>query len=142
MVTARSCTSIRPCRWKPRNAAFRLYRALPSQVRAYRSSTRSALASKPGSQGKIYELRPQGRMASSDSHSQMVVLEISATIPRLTTSAVTPDTCSRDGGTPNCDGNWQAGALTATTTSLGKDRWLATRGRSSSPSRPLLEEPP
>ncbi len=71
-------------------------------------------------------------MASSDSHRQMVVPEMSATIPRVTASAARSGTWKRDSGTPSREGSSQASALTATTTSGGKDRRSAA-------SRALLE---
>ena len=65
-------------------------------------------------------------MASSDSHRQMVVPEISAAMPRETTSAEMSGTCRRDKGTPRRLGSSQASAFTDTTTSGGKDRRSAT----------------
>ncbi len=80
-------------------------------------------------------------MASSDSHRQMVVPEISATMPRERTSAAMSATCRRDRGTSRREGSSQARALTATTTSGGKDRWSAASGALLQAGEPLLEEP-
>lgn len=79
-------------------------------------------------------------MASSDSQRQMVVPEMSATIPRLTTSAAMSGTCSRDSGTPSREGSSQASALTATTTSGGKAGGPATPGALLQPGDAVLEE--
>ena len=90
---------------------------------------------------KIHDRCRQGRMASSESHRQIVVPEISATMPRVVTSLAMSGTCSRDSGTPNREGSSQANALTATTTSGGKDRGSTAPGALFEPGETLLEEP-
>ncbi len=82
----------------------------------------------------------QGRMASSDSQRQMVVPEMSATIPWAMTSVAMSGMCRRDRGTPSRAGNSQARALTATTTSGGKDRRSAASGALVQTRQALLEE--
>ena len=67
-----------------------------------------------------------GLMASSDS--QMVVPEISAAVPRATTSTEMSGTCRRGTGTPKRLGSSQASTFTETTTSGGKDLRSATSG--------------
>src|SRR5579863_4567863 len=118
----------------------RLPNRFPSHSRAYRSRTRPALVAKLGSRGKIQERWRQGRMASSDSQRQMVVPEMSATMPRAATSVAMSGMCRRDSGTPSRDGNSQARALTATTTSGGKDRGSTAPGALLQAGQALLEE--
>src|SRR2546423_2548294 len=89
----------------------------PSNSRAWRSSTRAALDSKLGSRGKT-QLR---WVQASSSQRQMVAQEICATSPRLTTSVWMSGTWSRENGRPSRAGNSQAMALTATTSSGGKN---------------------
>src|SRR5216683_6723467 len=113
---------------------------LPSHWRAYRSSTRPALASKWGSRGKIHERWLQGRMASAASHRQIVVPEISATRPRRSTSARISGTCSLDRGRPRRFGSSHAMALTSTVTSGGKNRGATSPGPFFEPGKTLLEE--
>src|SRR5215213_7040604 len=79
-------------------------------------------------------------MASSDSHRQIVVPEMSAAMPRATTSVAMSGTCKRDSGTPRRDGSSQASALTATTTSGGKGRGSATSGAFFQTGQALFEE--
>src|SRR5438270_6468466 len=79
-------------------------------------------------------------MASADSHRQMVVPEISATIPREQTSAAMSGTCRRASGTPRRDGSSQASALTATTTSGGEGRGPTAPGTLLQAGETLLEE--
>ena len=92
----------------------------PAQRRAYRSRTTAAFSLNAGSRGKIQLRCAQGRRASSASQRQIVVPEISATIPWRTASARMSGTCRREKGSSSCRGGVQAIAFTATTTSGGK----------------------
>src|SRR6266540_3502450 len=114
---------------------------VPSNCRWYRSSTRPALASKSGSRGKSQLRKVHGRMASADSHRQMVVSEIWATIPEAMASARRYGTNHRDRGRSSFEGSSQARALTATTTSGGKDRRASRPGPLLQPRKAVLEEP-
>jgi hypothetical protein len=80
-------------------------------------------------------------MASSESQRQMVVPEISATMPRETTSEAMSGTCRRDSGTPRRPGSSQAIALTATITSGGKDRGSTSPGTLFEAGQAIFEEP-
>ncbi len=83
----------------------------------------------------------QGWMASSESHCQMVVPEMLAARPRWSTSARMSGTWSRDRGSPSWLGSSQAIALTATTSSGGKN-WAPTRAIALlEPGQACLEEP-
>ena len=95
---------------------------------------------KSGSRGKIPLRWRQGRMASSDSHCQMVEPEMLATRPRLMTSAWMSGTWRRESGSPSCAGSSHAIALTA----------MSNSGEKPAPAGPvallqalqaLLEEP-
>jgi hypothetical protein len=79
-------------------------------------------------------------MASSDSQRQMVVPDISATMPRVVTSVAMSGTCRRLSGTPRREGSSQAMALTATMTSGGKDRGSAASGAFIQAGQAVLEE--
>src|SRR5215207_4461896 len=68
-------------------------------------------------------------MASSESHRQTVVPEISATMPRSTTSRATSSVLQRLKGTPLLYGSSQAMAFTSILTEGGKGRG-PTRARS------------
>ncbi len=93
-----------------------------------RSSTRAALSSKSGARGKIQLRWVQGLIASSSSQRQMVMSEIEATSPRRITSAWMLGTCRREKGSPRRAGSSHAMALTATTSSGGKNRAAARAG--------------
>src|SRR6266851_3095328 len=93
---------------------------MPSQVPAYRSRTRPALAAKAGSRGKIHERTRHGLIASADSHRQIVVPEIDATMPWAAAWRARSGQCQRASGTPVVAGNSQARALTATAASRGE----------------------
>src|SRR6266516_1126500 len=112
----------------------------PCHCRAYRSSTRAALASKSGARGKIQLRWDQGRIASSASQRQMVVPEIAATRPRVMTSSRMSGTCRRESGRPRRLGSSQAIALTSMTTSGGKDAWPSSPGSLLEAAEPLGEE--
>src|SRR6478609_5754784 len=90
--------------------------------RAYRSSTRAALAAKSGSRGKIQDRCCQGLIASVLSQRQMVVPEIEATMPDSTAARARSGHCQRASGVSVFAGSSQASALIATTTSGGKTR--------------------
>ena len=77
--------------------------------------------------------RSAGLMASSASHRQIVVPEISATRPRVITSARISGTWRRESGNPSRAGSSQAIAFTSTTSSGGKSGCRPLRGRSSRP---------
>src|SRR5215208_3098221 len=66
--------------------------------------------------------RWKGRMASSESHRQTVAPEISATMPRSTTSRATSSVLQRLKGTPLSNGSSQAMAFTSILTEGGKGR--------------------
>src|SRR6266516_1397163 len=112
----------------------------PCHCRAYRSSTRAALASKSGARGKIQLRWDQGRIASSASQRQMVVPEIAATRPRVMTSSRMSGTCRRESGRPRRLSSSQAIALTSMTTSGGKDAWPSSPGSLLEAAEPLGEE--
>src|SRR6266700_3017706 len=112
----------------------------PCHCRAYRSSTRAALASKSGARGKIQLRWDQGRIASVASQRQMVVPEIAATRPRVMTSSRMSGTCRRESGRPRRLGSSQAIALTSMTTPGGKDAWPSSPGSLLEAAEPLGEE--
>ncbi len=109
----------------------------PCHSRAYRSSTRAALASKSGARGKIQLRCAQGRIASVASQRQIVVPEISATRPRAMTSVRMSGTNSRDSGRPSRLGSSQAIALTWMATSGGKGRGSSAAGTFLQAGQPL-----
>ncbi len=76
-----------------------------------------------GVAGKIHERCRHGRMASSDSHRQIVVPEISATMPRPITSVAMSGTCRRDSGTPRRRRQFARQGLDGDDDLRGKDRW-------------------
>src|SRR5712691_6957733 len=80
-------------------------------------------------------------MASAASHRQMVVPEISATRPRWSASARISGTCNLDRGRPSLCGSSHAIALTATTTSGGKNRGSTMPWAFLEPDESLFEEP-
>ena len=96
---------------------------------------------KSGSRGKIQLRWRQGRMASSDSHCQMVEPEMLATRPRLMTSAWMSGTWRRESGSPSCAGSSHAIALTAMTNSGGKKPAPAGPVALLQALQALLEEP-
>src|SRR5919197_3950808 len=102
--------------------------ASPSYWRAYRSRMRPALTANSGSRGKIHVRCCQGRMASSCSQRQTVLLLMVATMPPRWASRTTSAVLRRERGTPRVAGNSHARALTWTTTSGGKSSG-ATRAR-------------
>ena len=79
-------------------------------------------------------------MASSDSQRQIVAPEMSATMPRLRGLGRCRAREERLSGTPRRHGSSQARALTATTTSGGKDRGSASPGPLFEAGQALLEE--
>src|SRR5512134_2636806 len=89
---------------------------------------RPALVAKSGSRGNIQQRCCQGRMASSSSHRDTVLLLRVATRPQRWASRTMSAVLKRESGRPSLDGNSQAMALTCTTTSGGKNRG-ATRSR-------------
>src|SRR4051812_8163162 len=99
----------------------------PSNRRAYRSSTRPALAAKAGSRTNSHERCCQGLIASSASQRQIVAADASVT-PRSTTSRCSSVREKRPSGRPCVAGNSQAIALTSATCSGGKTA-RATRTR-------------
>ncbi len=70
----------------------------PPHVRAYRSSTRSALALKQGSVMKIQERCCQGLSASSASQRRTVEADTNAAMPRATASRASSGQDQRDSG--------------------------------------------
>src|ERR671910_733359 len=77
-------------------------------------------------------------MASSESHRQTVVPEISATRPWATASRATSAALQRLRGTPLVAGSSQASAFTSILTSGGKGRGSARSRSIFQPSQPLL----
>src|SRR5215216_4566978 len=80
-------------------------------------------------------------MASSESHRQTVVPEISATMPRSTASRATSAVLQRLKGTPLVAGSSQASAFTSILASGGKDRRSARTGSILQSAQPLLVKP-
>ena len=87
----------------------------PSNVRAYRSRTRWALARKLGSRMKIQDRYCQGLRASSRSQRRTVDAETVSVIPRAVSSAASSGQDQCDSGTPVSAGSWQASALASAT---------------------------
>src|SRR5439155_11641493 len=96
--------------------------------------------SKWGSRGKIQERKVQGRMASWSSHRQTVDPEIEATMPWRITSFWMSGTNSREAGSSRVLGSSQATALTAITTSGGKNPRPTLPGGLLQSLQALLEE--
>jgi hypothetical protein len=80
-------------------------------------------------------------MASAESHRQMVVSEIEATIPCSMAARARSGACQRASGTPLAAGSSHASALIATTTSGGKDRGPPGSWSLLEPEQALLVEP-
>ena len=72
----------------------------PSQVRAYRSSTRWALAAKSGSRMEIQDRYCQGLIASWVRIRRTVEGDIAGAIPAATTSTANSGQLHLDNGTP------------------------------------------
>src|SRR6266511_3052205 len=72
----------------------------PWKRRAYRSSTRLALARKSGSRMKIHERCCQGLIASLASQRPTVDAEIAVAMPRVTASRASSGQLHTDSGTP------------------------------------------
>src|SRR3954469_381143 len=112
-----------------------------SKTRAYRSSTRPALASNSGSRRKIHDRVCHGLIASSRSQRQIVVADASVT-PRSMTSRCSSVREKRPSGSPCEAGNSHAIALTSATCCGGKTA-RATRARLVlKPNQPIVEEAP
>src|SRR3954465_1305242 len=90
-----------------------------SKTRAYRSSTRPALAANSGSRRKIHDLVCHGLIASSCSQRQIVVADASVT-PRSITSRCSSVREKRPSGRPCVTGSSHAIALTSATCCGGK----------------------
>src|SRR5580698_5556188 len=79
-------------------------------------------------------------MASSESQRQIVLPEISATMPRSIATSLRSGTWSRLSGTPSRLGSSQASDFTATTTS-GGENWRSAAPRTLlEPNKALFEE--
>src|SRR4051794_22262639 len=112
-----------------------------SKTRAYRSSTRPALAANSGSRRKIHDRVCHGLIASSRSQRQIVVADASVT-PRSMTSRCSSVREKRPSGSPCVAGNSHAIALTSATCCGGKTA-RATRARLVlKPIQPIVEEAP
>src|SRR4051794_14523594 len=98
-----------------------------SKTRAYRSSTRPALAANSGSRRKIHDRVCHGLIASSRSQRQIVVADASVT-PRSMTSRCSSVREKRPSGRPCVTGSSHAIALTSATCCGGKTA-RATRAR-------------
>src|SRR6476620_3080489 len=83
-----------------------------SQVRAYRSRTRSAFERKAGPAMKIQDWYCQGLSASCLSQRRTVEAEIAPAMARATTSRASPGAAQRESGVPLSAGSCQARALT------------------------------
>ena len=116
-------------------------RGRPSQCLAYRSRMRPALEINCGSRGKIQVRCCQGRIASSCSHRQTVLLLKVATMPERCASRTISAELKRESGTPSVAGSSHAMAFTCTTTSGGKNRGAARSGSLFQPWQSLMEEP-
>ena len=116
-------------------------KAVPSQLRAYRSSTRPAFSAKWGSRGKIQLRWRQGGNASALSQRQSVTPLICATIPRAITSRWSSGTVKCASGTPWREGISQASRLTSTTTLGGEAGWAPAAGLFVQPGEAFEEEP-
>src|SRR4051794_12374889 len=103
-----------------------------SKTRAYRSSTRPALAANSGSRRKIHDRVCHGLIASSRSQRQIVVADASVT-PRSMTSRCSSVREKRPSGSPCVAGNSHAIALTSATCCGGK----TARGPTSTSSAPM-----
>src|SRR5919112_3863482 len=79
-------------------------------------------------------------MASSESHRQMVVLEICSTMPRAIASRATSSVLQRLKGTPEVAGSSQAMAFTSIRASGGKARGSARTRSIFEPLQTLLME--
>ena len=99
---------------------FTVFQGCPSHTLSYKSRIRPAFSAKWGSRGKTQQRCCQGRMASSWSQRQTVVLLMLATNPDWRTWAARSALIHREMGNPKVAGNSQAKALTSTTTSGGK----------------------
>src|SRR6266436_4012034 len=95
-------------------------KAAPSQVLAYRSSTRPAFSANCASRGKIQLRCRQGCSASALNHRHKVTPLIWATMPRARTSRCRSGIVNRAKGTSAWLGNSHASRLTSTTTLGGK----------------------
>src|SRR3954451_13274716 len=112
-----------------------------SKTRAYRSSTRPALAANSGSRRKIHDRVCHGLIASSRSQRQIVVADASVT-PRSMPSRCSSVREKRPSGSPCVAGNSHAIALTSATCCGGKTA-RATRARLVlKPIQPIVEEAP
>src|SRR3989304_7749649 len=101
---------------------------------------RPALTAKSGSRGKIHVRCCHGRMASSCSHRQTVLLLTVATMPLRWTSRTMSAVLRRASGTPGGVGNSHASALTWTTISGGKSPGTARAGTLVEAGQALIKE--
>ncbi|SCE59767.1 hypothetical protein GA0115234_11625 [Streptomyces sp. DvalAA-43] len=108
----------------------------PSKVRAYRSSTRVALAWKSGSRMKIQDRYCQGLIASALSQRRTVEADMAAAMALATTSRASSGHDQHDSGVPVSAGNWQASALTSATCSGVNEGGRPERSRSARAGRP------
>src|SRR5919109_73601 len=103
-------------------------RGRPSHCLAYRSRMRPAFEINFGSRGKIQVRCCQGRIASSCSHRQTVLLLKLATMPERCALRTISAELKRESGTPSVAGSSHAMAFTCTTTSGGENRGAARSG--------------
>jgi hypothetical protein len=97
---------------------------LPVPLSGVEVENTPSLGAKSGSRGNIQQRCCHGRMASSWSHRQTVLLLTVATMPQRWASRTMSAALKRESGRPSVEGNSQAMALTCTTTS-GKNRGAA-----------------
>lgn len=115
-------------------------RGWPAKTRWYRSSTTPAFSANAGSRGKIHERSRHGRIASSESHRQIVVPEICSQMPRSIARRRMSARDRRESCSPSSRGSWQASALTSATTEGGNAGLRPRPGASSSPPRPCSKK--
>jgi len=95
--------------------------AVPSQTRAYRSSTVVALAAKSGSLMKIHDWCCHGLIASSASHRPTAEEHADEQIPSTTACKPVRGSYTKTAAPHLASGGWQASALTlATCTGLNR----------------------
>ena len=113
----------------------------PSQMRWYKSTTRTAFVSNAGSRGKIHVRCVHGLIPSSCSHSHNVVVPIDSTIFFSITCSRISLMLNREKGSSSCAGSSHATALTDATTPGGKASWSPAARMLVQCLQPFFEKP-
>src|SRR6266849_784476 len=114
---------------------------VPSQMRWYKSRTRTAFVSNAGSRGKIHVRCVHGLIPSSCSHFHNVVVPIDSTIFFSITCSRISLMLNRERGSSSCAGSSHATALTDATPLGGKASRSPAARMLLQRLEPFLEEP-